>query len=624
MPTLRIVDGFGAGFSLELGDDAVTIGRDPTCRIQIADPKASRTHAEVAFDRGVYVVRDRGSSNGTWNDQGRLECLELEDGATFRIGRTYFRFEEDESPSLGQTQIGDDGSWHEPERVESLTGSDTQLFSRIQRDAAALHRANEYLLMLYEVVQRANEANTREGVFEILDDIAAEVLEGDRCAVFLPTTDGWTLWPVHERRLRARFGATPFAAGLLEHARARLEPLLCTHEGDVDPTTSMVQAGVKSAMVAPLRIGGEVHALLYVDRLENEHSFSRQDLEWLAAVANQLAVSLHNQEQVAELTAELGRLSQEQAPKRHVDLIGRDPAMDVVHDFIAKAGPTTAPVLISGESGTGKELVARALHNASKRAAEPLQTVNCAAMAESLVEATLFGHVKGAFTGADQDRPGLFELADQGTLFLDEIGELPQSVQAKLLRVLEQGEVQRLGENLTRTVDVRVLAATNRKLEDEVAAGGFREDLYHRLDVLQIELPPLRERPGDIDLLIEHFLLASARKLEQPTRRLAPEAHALLARYDWPGNVRQLRNVVERAAIMAPGDTIRPDDLPEAIRGAEASESFHTPIVSLAEVEQMHILRVLEHCGGNKKATAELLGIDRSTLYAKLRQYGAH
>nr|MDA3959943.1 sigma-54-dependent Fis family transcriptional regulator [Planctomycetota bacterium] len=555
--------------------------------------------------------------------QGKIERQALDDGATFRIGRTYFRFEEEEEPAMGQTVVGDDGSFRDPDKIQGLIGTDTQLFRR-RSSEQELKQANEYLRMLHQVVQRANDADTREALFEVLDDVAADLLEGDRCAVFLPTPDSWRLWPTHERRLRARFGATPYASGLLAAARARLEPLLCTLEGDLDPTTSMVQAGVRSAMVAPLRIGEDVHALLYVDRLENDDAFTRQDLEWLAAVANQLAVRLANQATVAELTAELDRLSQEEVPHRSVDLIGHDASMDVVHSFIAKAAPTPAPVLVTGESGTGKELVARALHLASKRADKPLQIVNCAAMAESLVEATLFGHVKGAYTGADNDRPGLFELADQGTLFLDEVGELPQSVQAKLLRVLEQGEVQRLGENLTRTVDVRLIAATNRKLEDEVTAGNFREDLFHRLNVLQIELPALRERPGDIDALIDHFLVQSAKKLEAPTKKLDPKARTVLMAYAWPGNVRQLRNTVERAAIMASSETIRVEDLPDGILDAEPSDTFHTPIVSLSEVERLHILRVLDHCGGNKKATAEMLGIDRSTLYAKLRQYGAH
>jgi transcriptional regulator with PAS, ATPase and Fis domain len=230
----------------------------------------------------------------------------------------------------------------------------------------------------------------------------------------------------------------------------------------------------------------------------------------------------------------------------------------------------------------------------------PMQVVNCAAIAESLVEATLFGHVKGAFTGADETRPGVFELADRGTLFLDEVGELPAQAQAKLLRALEQGEFQRIGDNAVRKVDVRIIAATNRDLQAEVSEGRFREDLYHRLDVLSVTLPPLRERPGDLDLLIDHFLKISAERLDQPVRRLETQARALLLRYGWPGNVRQLRNTIERATIMSSGGSIAVDDLPEALHEASEDAACITPVCSLSEVERFHILRV---------------------LYAKLRQY---
>ena len=294
--------------------------------------------------------------------------------------------------------------------------------------------------------------------------------------------------------------------------------------------------------------------------------------------------------------------------------------MDPVFKFIERAAPTPAPVLILGASGTGKELVARSIHQQSKRAGNVLQVINCAAIAESLIESVLFGHVKGAFTGADETRPGLFELADGGTLFLDELGELPQSVQAKLLRALEQGEVQRVGEGTVRNVDVRIIAATNRELENEIQAGNFREDLYHRLNVLSVQLPPLAERPKDIDALIDHFLHDSAMRLSEQAKTLSTEARALLLRYNWPGNVRQLRNTIERVNIMSAGAIIEAGDLPESIRGAD-DQNFNSPIAPLGDIEKMHILRVLDHCGGNKKATAEILGIDRSTLYAKLRQY---
>jgi transcriptional regulator with GAF, ATPase, and Fis domain len=625
MATLRIIDGHGKGKAFPLTGQRVTIGRDKDNLIQVGDPKSSRYHAELIWKDDHYLLKDLGSSNGTWNEAGRIDEQRMEHLGVFRIGKTYLRFEDEKAPARGSgaspTIAGEDEGWDDPSNIQSIDPNKSELLRhREMADPRVLERANVYLVLLHQMVLRATEATTRDALFELLDDAAADALEGDRCAVFLPTPDGWSLWPTHERRLRARFGATPFARTLLSEIRRRKEPLLCTIEGDIDPTSSMVQAGVRSAMAAPLRIGDELHALLYVDRLGGGSAFTRTDLEFLAAVANQLAVQLHNRSHVAELEAEVERL--QSAPKQApISLIGEDPQMSAVVQFIRKAGPTEAPILILGESGTGKELVSRALHRHSSRADKPLQIVNCAALAESLVESTLFGHVKGAFTGADETRPGLFELADQGTLFLDEVGELPLPVQAKLLRALEQGEVQRVGDGAVRKVNVRLFAATNRDLRDEVTKGAFREDLFHRLDVLTVTLPPLRNRPSDIDMLIDHFLQENSKRLNGPLKKVSPEARALLLRYPWPGNVRQLRNTMERACIMAADKVIQASDLPESVRGAE-TVTFQTPITSLGQIEKAHILRVLEHCGGNKKAAAELLEIDRSTLYAKLRQYG--
>ncbi len=624
MPTLRIIEGYGAGFVIPLLGERLTIGRDPTNAIQIGDPKASRIHAEIILaDDGSHVLRDLGSSNGTWNEDGRVRSLPLVDGTTFRIGSTYLQCSADPAAlEPGDTYADDNPGWQEPQGLAALAGQ-SQLFTQVaSNDRKELERSNEYLLMLHQVVRRSQGCRSRDQLFDIVDDIAAEALEGDRCAVFLPSPESWTLWPPHERRLRARFGSTAFAHSLLNDPRLAQEPLLCTKEGDLDPSNTMVQAGVLGAMAAPLRIGNEVHALLYVDRLETPAPFQRRDLEFLAAVANQMAVVLANLGQVAELAATVDRLRAE-PPRTHHEIIHRDPVMAAVMEAIDRAAPTPAPVLISGESGTGKELVARAIHRQSKRQDQPLLTVNCAAIAESLVESTLFGHIKGAYTGADDSRPGLFELADHGTVFLDEIGELPAGVQAKLLRVLEQGEVQRVGDNTTRTVDVRIIAATNRNLSEEIFAGRFREDLYHRLNVLSIEVPPLRERPQDIDLLIDHFLTAAATRMEVDVRGLTPEARALLLRFAWPGNVRQLRNTIDRMTVMCQGPRITVTDLPFPIRGGQAPAEA-SPLASLAAVERAHIMRVLDHLGGNKKASAEVLGIDRSTLYAKLRSYEDH
>jgi transcriptional regulator with GAF, ATPase, and Fis domain len=619
MPLLRIIDGVEKGRVFEIDDDRVTIGREPENAICLPDVKASRVHCEITRKEGRWQLKDLGSSNGTWSEDGRIDSLPLQDGATFRIGRTWLRFESKAPQTISElASVGG-------ETVLGLDKTHTSGLLQVGGD-----RVNAYLALLHHIVLQSNGARGRDELFDILDDISADALEGDRVAVFLPDADGWSLWPPHEKRLRARWGAAPFARTLLAEVRQRREPLLvamppgpktATPEADFAPSQSMVQAGVRSAMAAPLRLGDEVQALLYVDRLNGSKAFTRTDLEFLAAVANQLAVQLANTQKVAQLTAEVERLAV--APQRaQVQLVGSDPVMQAVQAFVARAAPTMAPVLVLGESGTGKELVARAVHRQSKRADRPLQVVNCAAIAENLVESTLFGHVKGAFTGADETRPGVFELADGATLFLDEVGELPLGTQAKLLRALEQGEVQRVGDSSLRKVDVRVIAATNRDLAVEARAGRFREDLYHRLNVLAVVLPPLRERPGDLETLIDHFLAESAKRLGQAAKRLAPEARTLLLRYPWPGNVRQLRNVLERASIMASGAQIQAGDLSAEVSAAPATVPVDAPMATLAEVERAHIVRVLERCGGNKKQAADILGIDRSTLYAKLKQFG--
>jgi DNA-binding NtrC family response regulator len=280
--------------------------------------------------------------------------------------------------------------------------------------------------------------------------------------------------------------------------------------------------------------------------------------------------------------------------------------------------PTT--VLLTGESGTGKEVVARHIHRCSPRAEAPFVAVNCAALTESLLESELFGHERGAFTGAVQSRPGRFELAHGGTLFLDEVGETSLPLQTKLLRVLQERQFERVGGTRTLAVDVRVVAATNRDLRQAIAERTFREDLFYRLNVFPIHLPPLRERREDILPLAEHFLRRLAFRMGPPPRPLSDGAKALLLSYDWPGNVRELQNAMERALIVATGDSIRPEDLPLAAGtgGAAPQPSGR----SLAEIEKQAILQALERCGGDRRRTAEALGISRRTLQYRLKEYG--
>ena len=305
------------------------------------------------------------------------------------------------------------------------------------------------------------------------------------------------------------------------------------------------------------------------------------------------------------------------------NVVGRSEAMLQVYKTAARVAAADATVLIQGESGTGKELVARAIHTASPRAQRPFVAVDCGAIAEGVLESELFGHARGAFTGAQAMRRGLFEEANQGTLFLDEIGDVGQNLQARLLRALQEGTIRRVGTNETIAVDVRVVAASNRNLEQAVKEGRFREDLFYRLNVVTIRIPPLRDRREDIPLLAEHFAAKHGRPEEGAA--ISPAARDLLVAYDWPGNVRELENVIARALALNPSGVVTPEDLPDHVRGARPAAARLAVVAgaaqerpTLAELERRYAAQVLQETGGNKTRAAEILGIDRKTLYRLL------
>ena len=303
----------------------------------------------------------------------------------------------------------------------------------------------------------------------------------------------------------------------------------------------------------------------------------------------------------------------------HDNLLGNGPAIQRVRQLVRQVGPTDATVLIRGESGTGKELVARALHRASLRAEQPFVSVNCGSFSPGLLDSELFGHVRGAFTGAHAEKKGLFEVADNGTVFLDAIGELHEETQVRLLRVMEQREFMPVGGTETKKVDVRFIAATNRDLRAEVERGAFREDLYWRLNVISLRIPPLRERPQDILPLAKLFLERFAREMRRPVEGLTPEAEQLLVRYPWPGNVRELRNVMERAVILGGQGRIGPESLPPELRaGAPRGGGMG----ALQEMERRMIEEALRRAGGNKSEAARLLGVSRDLLRYRMRKYG--
>ena len=327
----------------------------------------------------------------------------------------------------------------------------------------------------------------------------------------------------------------------------------------------------------------------------------------------------------AALRREVNRLRREVHKEYSFhQILGKSKAMHEVFDLIRRVADSPTNVLITGESGTGKELVAKAIHYNSERRDAPFVPVNCAAIPETLLESELFGHVKGAFTDAKTDKRGLFEEAQKGTIFLDEISELPLMLQAKLLRVIQEREIRHVGATRSIPVDVRIIAATNLMLAEEVKAKRFREDLFYRLNVIEIRLPPLRERKEDIPLLVEAFLRKCAEASHKEVRGMTESALAMLIDSPWPGNVRELENVIERAVTLARGEKIVPEDLPPAIQGARgerrAMDEAAERTLPLQEVEKEYILRILEKTGGNKYQAAQVLGIDRKTLYRKLAE----
>ncbi len=325
----------------------------------------------------------------------------------------------------------------------------------------------------------------------------------------------------------------------------------------------------------------------------------------------------------SRLVRENARIREELRDRHGSPLIGSSPAMLEVYKLVARVSSGKSTVLLEGESGTGKELVARAIHANSPRRDRPFLPVNCAALTETLLESELFGHEKGAFTGAVAAKRGLFEAADQGTLFLDEIGDIGTALQVKLLRVIQEQEVRHVGGTASVKVDVRIVAATNRDLAQMVRDGRFREDLFYRLNVVRIMLPPLRERREDIPMLAHHFLQKVSTANGQPIRGFVPDTMALLECYRWPGNVRELENVIERTVSLAPGPLIMPDDLPDTVRKAEAAPARgDESLLSMDEVEKRHLNRVLRETGGNKVRAAKILGIDRRTLYRMAERFG--
>ncbi len=633
MPFIEQRTGARAGFFTEVRGEHFFLGRDVTADFKVDDGRASRRHCEIFRSGTQWRLRDLGSSNGTLLNGEKVTEAELSDGDEICIGVAVLIYRE--TPPTGSQRLKPQSaaagaeSAGEPPRLDTLVAERATLIQK--GGAGASERSVADLRCLFAVARACSLARTPNDVLGALGATLVERLSADRVFVFLGSGAETVAWSGAEAAFAADAAKVPASHTVVERARSENLAVLMA-DPSADPQLAAAKSievnRIATALAAPISSGGRAVGVLYADRLGRAVPFAPEDLELAGAAALLAAGSLSGAAELARARAEIGRLSGELGLG---EMLGESPAMKEVRRLIAQAGPTDAAVLVTGESGTGKELVARAIHAASRRAGEPFEVVNCAALAENLIESELFGHAKGAFTGAASERIGRFELADGGTLFLDEIGELSAGAQAKLLRVLEQGELSRVGESQVRRVNVRVVAATNRDLEAEVKERKFRQDLYYRLNVLRIALPPLAERGPDVGLLLDHFLEKAARRLGRPALVLEPEARERLLGYLWPGNVREMRNLVERLAILSPAGRIGLDDLPAEVGGGGRGGAAPAPVRSgasggapgkLEDMVREHILAVMAAVGGNKSKAAETLGIDRSTLYARLKEYG--
>jgi len=488
------------------------------------------------------------------------------------------------------------------------------------RGLAEVARGANRLAALYVFAGEVAAAERLEQLYPCIARLAREKCLGDRAFLFIVDRSGELMT-----------GASDTGGGddqvtvsrtVVDKVLQEGKSVLCADTyGDLRfaDSASIVENAIRSVMCAPMVSRGRCIGLVWVDILQEGRVFSRDDLLFLTALAQQAGIAIDNLTLREALVSENTHL-RSQVTERY-NIIGQSDAIGRVLSFISKVARTDSTVMLNGESGTGKELVANAIHHASPRARGPFVALNCAALTETLLESELFGHEKGAFTGATGMKRGRFEIADGGTLFLDEVGELSPSCQTKFLRVLEESCFERVGSTRKITTDVRVISATNRNLEEMVKDGRFRTDLFYRLQIIQIELPPLRRRHGDAELLVRHYVGRYVEKMGRRIEAIEPAAMAALAAYRWPGNVRELKNAVERAMVLGDGPILRAEDLPPSITGVQPDRTQAMKAISLKDMERDAIIAALTETKGNKAKAAALLEIDRSTLYKKIKDY---
>jgi Nif-specific regulatory protein len=609
---------------LQVTGDEFSIGRDPSNHLCIRDPQVSRTHCLLKTESARALVSDLDSLNGTFVNGVPIHERSLQEGDEVRIGSSLFLFLKDE----GQAQAPADAE--EAEEETQMTGI------QVHPAADALHRQLEKVMGAFPPTTRiARELSAFLKVSAVINSIRDaeklqrsmleylfEVVPAQRGALVLFSAPGreQVASACYWNRMAGPDQSFEISPALIRRILRKGLPFLCC-AGTKDQVALDIlnDSGARSVLVAPLVFFEMLIGFVYLDtRIENDR-FDEDHLQIVTAIAGIVAAPLENLRRVEWLQSENQRLNAAINIERN--MVGESPQMQEVYQFIARVASTDSTVLIRGESGTGKELVARAIHQNSRRAGKPFVTINCAALTETLLESELFGHEKGSFTGAIAQKKGKIEVAQGGTVFLDEVGELAPTLQAKLLRVLQEHEVERVGATHPIQVDIRSIAATNRDLEQLVRQGSFRQDLYYRLNVVSIVVPPLRDRRSDIPLLANYFTAKYVEKCKRPVIGISSEVRARLLSYDWPGNVRELENAIEAAIVLGAADVVMPEDLPEALMERESPTGIR-PVryyEAIKEAKKQIILSALEQAGGNYVETANLLGVHPNNLHRLMR-----
>jgi transcriptional regulator with GAF, ATPase, and Fis domain len=628
-PRLLVIAGPSKDLTIPLPDGEATIGRDPVNVVAIVDPSVSRKHCLLRREEdGRFSIKDLESRNGTLVNGNPVKDQYLHHGDEIATGDSLFLFlvdEEDRAASASQVEFDDGQPMAETRLIHPKEAVYLQP-DRLLKELPATSQVGRNLNALLKISRVVHAIRDLEELQAQLLDLIFEVVPAGRGAILLSEGEGQEFNSLYAR---TRQGGQPqlvrvsrtIARKVMKENVAILGVDIAS-SGNLREVESLVASHVRSLVCVPLSVFQRMIGCIYLDSTSAVNRFSEEHLQLMAGVAGVSAVALDNARRLQWLEQENQRLSTE--IRQDQSLVGEGARMKEIFQFLARVAPSDSTVLIEGESGTGKELVAKALHRNSPRATKPFVAINCAAIPETLLEDDLFGHERGAFTGAATQKKGRLEVADGGVVFLDEIGELASALQVKLLRVLQEREFDRVGGTHPIKVNIRLIAATNRDLEDAVRKGEFRQDLYYRLAVVKMTMPPLRERREDIPMLTRHFLQKYAMRCRVKAKPISREAMAALVHYEWPGNVRELENAIERSLVMGSSDMVLLEDLPESLLEQNAPEDitegkYHG---SLKELKKQLILDAVEQTGGNYVEAAGILGVHPNYLHRLIRNLG--